>query len=378
MKLITSGSDAKFALLGGRSVGEMTLNRFYVLHCVAIPLAAAPLIMIHFWRVRKDGGISGPDVTAASLLGAGGGRAGRLIRSRNPESSSQINSCIHEDLTAPVLAGLAWYYLLAAMMNAAAAAYVSYGEMVSAGASRLGLAPKTRRMPVWLIGSFFALYGLAFLMILFRQSLPGAWRSSTGLCAAANALLAVIAGADAAHFAEMKSPRPWRGRPVEPAEPRRSPAGRRLGGPINRTLWTLIWSIAAVIFQAMGITYILGGIRSCMPQFCRDAVDFVAGPTTFFVGATLGFIARPALAAVLRQRTCRLGDGESVPALFRSEHDRLRLPRHRHQARQCADRRPADPRRLFRLVRPASGRDQRRPDRPGPAHARGISSPRRP
>src|SRR5918912_264673 len=60
VSLITSGSDAKFALLGGRSVGEMTLNRFYVLHCVAIPLAAALLIMIHFWRVRKDGGISGP------------------------------------------------------------------------------------------------------------------------------------------------------------------------------------------------------------------------------------------------------------------------------------------------------------------------------
>jgi quinol-cytochrome oxidoreductase complex cytochrome b subunit len=60
VKLITSGSDAKFALLGGRAVGEMTLNRFYVLHCVAIPLAAALLIMIHFWRVRKDGAISGP------------------------------------------------------------------------------------------------------------------------------------------------------------------------------------------------------------------------------------------------------------------------------------------------------------------------------
>jgi len=60
VSLITSGSDAKFALLGGRSVGEMTLNRFYVLHCVAIPLAVALLIMIHFWRVRKDGGISGP------------------------------------------------------------------------------------------------------------------------------------------------------------------------------------------------------------------------------------------------------------------------------------------------------------------------------
>src|SRR6476469_9605911 len=60
VKRTTSGSDANFALLGGRAVGEMTLNRFYVLHCVAIPLAAALLIMIHFWRVRKDGGISGP------------------------------------------------------------------------------------------------------------------------------------------------------------------------------------------------------------------------------------------------------------------------------------------------------------------------------
>ncbi len=58
--LITSGSDSRFALLGARTVGEETLNRFYVLHCVAIPLAAAFGMAIHFWRIRKDGGISGP------------------------------------------------------------------------------------------------------------------------------------------------------------------------------------------------------------------------------------------------------------------------------------------------------------------------------
>lgn len=58
--LITSASDARFGLLGERFVGEATLNRFYVLHCVAIPLAAAVLMAVHFWRVRKDGGISGP------------------------------------------------------------------------------------------------------------------------------------------------------------------------------------------------------------------------------------------------------------------------------------------------------------------------------
>jgi len=59
VELITSGSDARFLLLGGRFVGETALLRFYVLHCVAIPLAVALLIAVHFWRVRKDGGISG-------------------------------------------------------------------------------------------------------------------------------------------------------------------------------------------------------------------------------------------------------------------------------------------------------------------------------
>ena len=41
VSLIHSGSDARFLLLGGRFVSGETLLRFYVLHCVAIPLAAA-------------------------------------------------------------------------------------------------------------------------------------------------------------------------------------------------------------------------------------------------------------------------------------------------------------------------------------------------
>jgi quinol-cytochrome oxidoreductase complex cytochrome b subunit len=51
--------DARILLLGARSVGEETLNRFYVLHCLGLPLLAALLMSLHFWRVRKDG-ISGP------------------------------------------------------------------------------------------------------------------------------------------------------------------------------------------------------------------------------------------------------------------------------------------------------------------------------
>ena len=57
--MITPGSDSRYALLGARAVGEEALNRFYVLHCIAIPLVAALLMSLHFWRVRKDGGISG-------------------------------------------------------------------------------------------------------------------------------------------------------------------------------------------------------------------------------------------------------------------------------------------------------------------------------
>src|SRR5436305_14966890 len=60
IRLIHAGDDARFALIGGRSIGPATLLRFYVLHCMVIPLAAGFLMAIHFWRVRKDGGISGP------------------------------------------------------------------------------------------------------------------------------------------------------------------------------------------------------------------------------------------------------------------------------------------------------------------------------
>ena len=210
---------------------------------------------------------------------------------------------MHQDLTVGVMFGLAWYFLLAAMMNAAAAAYVSYGEMLSEGASAVGLAPKTRRLPTWLIGTFLALYGLAILMILGRHLLPGAVGVAYGLCAAANALLAVMAGADAAHFAEVKEHGHGEGDPSNPPSLDDHHPAAGLGKPINRTLWTLIWGVAAVIFQAMGVTYWLSASGQSgqsdllpvtgilMPQFMRDAIDFVAGPTTFFVGATLGFMA---------------------------------------------------------------------------------------
>jgi quinol-cytochrome oxidoreductase complex cytochrome b subunit len=54
-------NDVRFVLLGGTQVGPPTLLRFYVLHCIFLPLVGSTLMIVHFWRIRKDGGISGPD-----------------------------------------------------------------------------------------------------------------------------------------------------------------------------------------------------------------------------------------------------------------------------------------------------------------------------
>ena len=49
------GPETQFLLIGGYEIGQNALIRFYTLHVIALPLAAAVLIAVHFWRVRKDG-----------------------------------------------------------------------------------------------------------------------------------------------------------------------------------------------------------------------------------------------------------------------------------------------------------------------------------
>ncbi len=51
------GQKIRFLMLGGNTVNANALLRFYVLHCVILPLAAFLLVAIHFWRIRKDGGL---------------------------------------------------------------------------------------------------------------------------------------------------------------------------------------------------------------------------------------------------------------------------------------------------------------------------------
>ncbi|MFC2176886.1 selenite/tellurite reduction operon b-type cytochrome ExtP [Actinomycetota bacterium] len=54
------GDQVSFALVGGVQITPDTLLRWYVLHVLFFPFIIVIFMAVHFWRVRKDGGISGP------------------------------------------------------------------------------------------------------------------------------------------------------------------------------------------------------------------------------------------------------------------------------------------------------------------------------
>ncbi len=54
------GPKSRFWLLGGFEVGPDSLIRFYTLHVIGLPLLAAIFMAVHFWRIRRDGGLARP------------------------------------------------------------------------------------------------------------------------------------------------------------------------------------------------------------------------------------------------------------------------------------------------------------------------------
>lgn len=52
------GERLRFILLGGTTVGQSALTRFYALHVMVLPIAVGVLVSVHLWRVRKDGGLA--------------------------------------------------------------------------------------------------------------------------------------------------------------------------------------------------------------------------------------------------------------------------------------------------------------------------------
>ncbi len=64
------GGLQKELLLGASEVGQDALIRFYLLHVMVLPLALAAVAGVHFWRIRKDGGLARPG-SAQTAAGKG-------------------------------------------------------------------------------------------------------------------------------------------------------------------------------------------------------------------------------------------------------------------------------------------------------------------
>jgi quinol-cytochrome oxidoreductase complex cytochrome b subunit len=56
------GGFQKQLLLGANDVGQDALTRFYLLHVMVLPLVLSALAGVHFWRIRKDGGLGRPGI----------------------------------------------------------------------------------------------------------------------------------------------------------------------------------------------------------------------------------------------------------------------------------------------------------------------------
>ena len=54
------GPELSNIVLGGPEVGQGTLRNFYALHVAVLPVLLFLSVSYHFWRIRKDGGISQP------------------------------------------------------------------------------------------------------------------------------------------------------------------------------------------------------------------------------------------------------------------------------------------------------------------------------
>ena len=118
------GEGVRFVLLGGTTIDQSALIRFYVLHCFFLPTLVLLGFSYHMWRVRKDGGLACVDKLALdqqlekvvpsksktySLLGITSGATVHVETSLIDEDEHTVNSSpnLTRRLTVVTLATLA-------------------------------------------------------------------------------------------------------------------------------------------------------------------------------------------------------------------------------------------------------------------------------
>jgi len=141
---------------GGAEIGQVTLSNFFAIHIALVPIALAILMLFHFWRVRKAGGVIIPVP----------------LNEEVSDESKRVPSVPHlviRELTA-VLVIIAGLFVFAVFFNAPLA-----------GKANPGMSPNPTKAPWYFAGlqellqhfhPFFAVFVIPVLLVLWLICLP--------------------------------------------------------------------------------------------------------------------------------------------------------------------------------------------------------------
>jgi cytochrome b-561 len=118
------GEWSRFLLLGGSTIDQSALIRFYVLHVFFLPCAVLLLFSWHMWRVRKDGGLAAVDQEVADLkaqqVSPGRTKTYSLLGITNGTTVHVENSQVDEEQTSvsatPHLLRRLWFITLGTLV----------------------------------------------------------------------------------------------------------------------------------------------------------------------------------------------------------------------------------------------------------------------
>ncbi len=92
------GGFMQEALLGAHFVGEEALIRFYTLHVIVLPIALSVILAVHFWRIRKDGGLARPSEPIPAIPNGNGETKTwglmALMRGRTPAVGRELANTV--------------------------------------------------------------------------------------------------------------------------------------------------------------------------------------------------------------------------------------------------------------------------------------------
>ena len=148
------GDTVKHILLGSEAITGTTLLRFYVHHCITLPIVFAALLGVHLYRIRRDGGLT----LSPGAIARGG-----------PAKTSARGAILRWEL---------WLTLLVTLL----AVLLAYAAPIPLGPEADPLVtPNPMKAPWYLVGlqellhfhpAFFVTYLVTGAFVLFLLAMP--------------------------------------------------------------------------------------------------------------------------------------------------------------------------------------------------------------